>query len=357
MSLSLALQAAAVYAVALGLGHTGSPAHRRTVLIAASVAVAALPLLGWVPLAQPPLPEAFFGALEVVQEPSGMGVSNSSPPSTGTSWCLTLGHVWAIGLAMAVGRLGLDLLAVQRLWASARDLSGDVGFSDGVDTPMVVGVLRPRILLPTAAAEWSASRRTLVLAHERAHLDGHDNLWRLVSRAVACLHWFDPLAWLTLRALRDASEQHVDEQVLKRGFEATDYAEALIALARARPAALAMTMARTSGLERRVRAVLGPRRRPWPGAPWLGAGLVAAVACGSATTPARPDLPPPATETSSAWQTAIDHEAQRLMERYAAQGVAIVVLDAVSGEELAYADHGDLLSQLVNPGSVVKPFV
>ncbi|MEO0601211.1 MAG: M56 family metallopeptidase, partial [Myxococcota bacterium] len=328
MSLSLALQAAVVYAVALGLGHTGTPTHRRTVLIAASLAVAALPMLGWVPLAEPPLPEAFLGALEVVQEPSGAGAAASPSVSTAPTGGLSLWHAWVAGLAIAFARLALDLLAVRRLWASARDVIGDVGTSDRVDSPMVVGVLRPRILLPPEAAAWSASRRALVLAHERAHLDGHDNLWLLVSRVVACLHWFDPLAWLTLRALRDASEQHVDEQVLNQGVDAADYAETLIALARARPAALGVTMARTSGLERRVRAVLGPRRRAWFGAPWLGTGLVAAVACGSATTTSNPDLPAPAIEASSTWQGAIDREAQELMERFAARGVAIVALDA-----------------------------
>lgn len=362
MSLSLSLQAAVVYVFVLVLARIGTSAHRRAVLIAGGLSVAVLPLLSWIPtpFTEPLAPLAFLEPLAVVQEPAGEGSGLAGFAAEPPSRTLVSGWwvLWLAGLVVALGRLGWDLGAVQRLWASARDLRDDVGFSDRIDVPVVVGVTRPRILLPNAAATWSEARRQLVLAHERAHLEAHDNLWRLGMRAVACVHWFNPLAWLALRALRNACEHHADDQVLRQGVAATDYAQALIDVARARVPALSAPMARTSGLERRVRAVLGPRREGWAAGPLLGVAVVMAVACGSAVTASETRPPAHASQTTaSEWSERLEREAARLSEDYAPHGIAIVVLDATSGAELGRADRGGLLERRVSPGSVIKPFV
>lgn len=114
---SLALQAAVVYALALALGRVGAPAHRRSVLIAGPLAVAALPALGWVPapLVEPLAPTAFLGVLEVVQEPSGAVGGGVPEVSTSWGWLEAWRVLWAAGLLVGVARLGVDLWAVWRL--------------------------------------------------------------------------------------------------------------------------------------------------------------------------------------------------------------------------------------------------
>ena len=154
MTLSLSVQAAAVYALALLLSRAGTAASRRTVLISACWLVAALPLLGLAPTwsADAPAAMAILETLGTLQEPAATG---PAPGSGAAPWrpspASVLLWIWAVGFAVAAVRLGADLLAVRRLRASARERSDDVALSDQIDVPMVVGVLRPLILLPPSA--------------------------------------------------------------------------------------------------------------------------------------------------------------------------------------------------------------
>ncbi|MCB9688828.1 MAG: hypothetical protein H6735_27555 [Alphaproteobacteria bacterium] len=356
MTLPLALQAAAVYALALPLSRLGPARGRRAVLVGATALVAALPLLalapGWTPEA--PAATALIEPWMVFQEPSVGGVAQA-PAAVASSWWPGLGTLWALGAGLSLLRLTADLWAAHRLRRSARDRSGDVAYTDVLDVPAVVGWWRPLVLLPTVARAWPEPRVSLALAHERAHVVGRDNLWLLVSRLVACAHWFDPLAWLTVGALRDACEHAADEIVLDGGADPVAYAEALVAVARERAPRAGFAMARTSGLQRRVRAVLAERPvgRRFGGA--LRVGLLTSLAVGTATaSPAR--RPAPVT-AGGALDATLEAEVARIEEAFHPEGIALVVLDARTGETLGTAGRGGLLDRPVAPGSVLKPFV
>ena len=360
MTLSLGVQAAAVYAVALVLSFASASTRRRTFLIAACIVVALLPLLGMAPTwtAESPAAVALFNSLEVLQEPSGapgMGALEVTRPA-GLSVAAIAGWIWAVGLAFASLRLAADLLAVRRLRAASHDAHHGVATSPHVEVPMVLGVLRPLIVLPTAARHWPPSRRRLAIAHERAHVRHHDNAWLLLARSMACVHWFNPLAWWTVSALRQACEHRADEAVLKGGASATDYAEALIAVARERSPALGLTMARPSSLARRVRSILGPRQRPRRMATALGVAAVVGLGVGVATAAPRAPAPAATSPGPTALAGALEAEADQLQRAWSPEGVALLVMDARTGHVLGEAHRGSLSQRQVAFGSVMKPF-
>lgn len=340
-----ALPAAAVYAAALVLSRLGSAAEQRLLLLLAPLLVLALPLLPGLPALAPPpdweLPilAAAPAAGPALQEPA----PGAARPDL-WAWA------WASGAAIAGARLFADLLAARRLAATARDRVGDVAISDAVEVPLVIGSLRPVVLLPPEAAAWSAPRRAQVLAHEAAHVAGRDNLWLLLARVAACVHWFDPLAWLSLAALRDAAERRADQAALAAGADPVDYARTLVELARRVPGAV-LAMARPGGIEGRVRAVLGGRRPGRPLQGLVGIGLLAGVAVGTNGVHAAGSAPDPARV-----DRVIAAEADRLVAAYQPEGVAIVVLDPQGRRVLGQVDRGGLLDRPVAPGSVFKPF-
>ncbi len=151
----------------------------------------------------------------------------------------------------------------------------------GVDRPIRVlqsahpsllvtwGWLRPVIILPRAAAAWSARRMRIVLSHELAHVSRGDWAVQMVAGLIRAAYWFNPVVWVACRQLRDASEEACDDAVIASGIRNIDYAEELVTVARALAAARcdwhpAPAMARPSSLERRVTAMLTQRtdRRP-----------------------------------------------------------------------------------------------
>lgn len=131
---------------------------------------------------------------------------------------LVLG-LWALG---ALGVLGVQTHRQRQL----RGQSLPAGSS-----PALVGLLRPRVLLPEDFAQrFTPAQQALVLAHEAVHRARHDNAWRALACALTALHWWNPLAWWGARLMQTDQELACDAAVLARhpGCAPT-YTQALLA--------------------------------------------------------------------------------------------------------------------------------
>lgn len=152
--------------------------------------------------------------------------------------------------------------------------------------PMAAGLLRPVIILPNCADEWSDDKRRAVLLHELAHVKRRDCLTHALARLATALHWPNPLAWFALRRIRIERERACDDLVLLAGQRPAAYADCLLQIAGAMSnvplaAAAAVTMARKSQLEGRLLAVLDVKRKRGAVKKWavaLGILLLLALA-------------------------------------------------------------------------------
>jgi HEAT repeat protein/Zn-dependent protease with chaperone function len=140
--------------------------------------------------------------------------------------------------------------------------------SDRLPMPFACGIVRPAIVLPAAAAEWTDRRRRAVLCHELAHLRRLDLLLNALGQLACAVWWFHPLVWVAARRLRLESERACDDLVLGVGTRASEYADHLLQIvcgaARARTPAIALPMAQRREFEGRMLAILerGARRDP-----------------------------------------------------------------------------------------------
>lgn len=143
-------------------------------------------------------------------------------------------------LMLAVWLLGALLFALHLLRAQRQFLRGLGTLSargDGsylAETseigPAVVGLLRPRIVLPADFDErYDERQRDLILAHERCHLARGDLAMNLLVCALRCLYWFNPLMHLAARHLRFDQELSCDAAVLRNHPNSRrDYADAIL---------------------------------------------------------------------------------------------------------------------------------
>lgn len=98
-------------------------------------------------------------------------------------------------------------------------------------SPALIGLWRPRLVLPADFEQrFTPAEQALVLAHEAAHASRGDNAWTLLARLLACLHWFNPLAWWALRRFAQDQELACDALVLQqaRAQDLAHYAHALL---------------------------------------------------------------------------------------------------------------------------------
>lgn len=98
-------------------------------------------------------------------------------------------------------------------------------------TPMLVGLIRPRIILPETAI--TTLQLECILRHELTHLRRRDLLYKWFTVAVTSFHWFNPLMpWLS-REIARCCELSCDEAVIGSMNEdwKRTYGETLLALA------------------------------------------------------------------------------------------------------------------------------
>jgi beta-lactamase regulating signal transducer with metallopeptidase domain/5-hydroxyisourate hydrolase-like protein (transthyretin family) len=172
-----------------------------------------------------------------------------------------------------------------------------------IDTPVVVGWLRPAVLLPLVAITGlSTEQLRAVLTHELAHIRRHDFLVNLLQRCVESLLFYHPAVWWLSARIRSQRENCCDDLVLQACGDRLTYARALVELERARTATPILAVGVTSGgLARRVARILGrdTASHDWQSAAaasllvvvWLIAGIWQSNTLLAQTVP---PVPPPA---------------------------------------------------------------
>jgi len=135
--------------------------------------------------------------------------------------------IWAV-VALAI-LLMLTAVYFTTLYEikDSKHLKDNIFLSEKITSPAAYGILRPKIVLPASYRERDIE---LVIQHEKAHIRGLDNLWRVIAFLVVAVHWFNPFSWLFLKAFLADLELSCDERVLvKLGAERSkEYASALL---------------------------------------------------------------------------------------------------------------------------------
>ena len=144
---------------------------------------------------------------------------------------------------LAAGDLPRRVRALADSLGIARRVS--IGVCDRLTVPVLIGVIRPLILLPPAAlCGWSTDQLEMVLLHELAHLRRWDNVINILQRLVESVLFFHPVVWWLSEWLSLERESCCDRLVVGRRGQPVAYAEVLLELAgsrhRRREAVLAM---------------------------------------------------------------------------------------------------------------------
>ncbi|SIO41760.1 BlaR1 peptidase M56 [Singulisphaera sp. GP187] len=160
--------------------------------------------------------------------------------------------LWLVGAPATFALLATGLIGAERLRRQSRLVTDGelldrcrrlaksigvvrpvaLGVCDRLVTPVLLGVVRPMILLPTSALTgWSPEQVEMALLHELAHIRRLDNLFNLVQRTIEAVLFFHPAVWWVSAWVRLEREHCCDEVVIAQTGRARPYAELLAALA------------------------------------------------------------------------------------------------------------------------------
>lgn len=211
-----------------------------------------------------------LGELPLVAPPPAVSAPAAALPwyARLTPWH-ALAAVWAVGVAVLAVRGIVGYIKLKLHVALACKTSDGCYGGACVTAPFTLGILRPRVYLPD---DLQGTARQAVLLHEQTHIRRRDPLTKPLFYAVACLHWFNPLAWLAFCTFERDMEAACDEAAV-RGRplpERNAYCESLLHFAvqgRSIPGSLAFGQ---GSVKERIVHLLHYRR--------LGAGALAVCA-------------------------------------------------------------------------------
>lgn len=170
-------------------------------------------------------------------------------------------YIWAAGtLAMLIYTV-VSYISVKKKVKSATLSDGNVYTCASIETPFVFGIIKPRIYLPENISEEDIR---YIIAHEQAHISRKDHIVKLVAMAALCVHWFNPMVWLSYRLMTKDMELSCDEKALDTFDDDVKkaYANALlnISLKQNRLALGGVLNFGESDIKSRIKGVLGAKK-------------------------------------------------------------------------------------------------
>jgi len=182
--------------------------------------------------------------------------------------------VWAAGAAAMLIYSVVSYGRLRRQVGASLLIGENIYLCDDVDSPFILGVIRPRIYIPSGISE---AQLRHVLDHENAHLKRWDHLWKPFGFSLLAIYWFNPLLWLAYVLLCRDIEQACDEKVIARMDDAGKkaYSSALLACSAHRRMIMACPVAFGEvGVKGRILSVLNYKKPSF----WIV--TVSLVACG-----------------------------------------------------------------------------
>jgi len=139
----------------------------------------------------------------------GISATGKTPLQTAT---FVASILWPIGILGMLFYAGFSYLRIRRKVREAAPLRDNIWLCDYVDSPFILGIFRPRILLPSSM---TPSEMQHVIAHEQAHLKRLDHLWKPLGFVLLSIYWFNPALWVAYILLCRDIELACDEKVIK----------------------------------------------------------------------------------------------------------------------------------------------
>ena len=145
----------------------------------------------------------------------------------GISISFILSCIWAAGMAALLLHTVISTIRLRKSIGAAIRIQDNVWESSAVESPFVLGMIRPRIYVPRGMSE---EKLAYVIAHEQAHIRRNDHWWKPLGFLLLTIHWFNPVLWLAYILLCRDIEMACDERVIKEydDVQRADYSEALL---------------------------------------------------------------------------------------------------------------------------------
>lgn len=123
-----------------------------------------------------------------------------------------LSYIWLCGVCVMLLYMLFSFIRVRLMVREAVPYKDNIYMCDHVSSPFVMGLVNPKIYLPSSM---SKKEMNLVILHERTHIKHGDNIWKPLAFLLLSVYWFNPLCFFAYFLFVKDIELFCDESVTK----------------------------------------------------------------------------------------------------------------------------------------------
>lgn len=167
--------------------------------------------------------------------------------------------IWMFGMIIMISYGMVSYFKLKRGLSTATLVMDNIFETDLIQTPFVLGLLKPRIYIPT---ELSENELEYVMKHEQTHIRRKDNIIKIVAFLVLALHWFNPMIWLSYFLVIKDMEMSCDESVMKQSSQdiRANYSKSLLSFSVKQSGLLSPLAFGESNVKSRIRNIIKYKR-------------------------------------------------------------------------------------------------
>ncbi len=187
--------------------------------------------------------------------------------------------IWLIGMITILLIAVLRYIQLKKKLRTATRLNigmcggCEVFETDQIDSPFLMGLIKPKIYVPLGMNEQDLS---YVLLHELIHRKRKDYIVKPFCFLAVVLHWLNPMVWVSFHMLVKDMEMSCDEAVIKKNKEdiRTKYSTALLQISMKQSGLFLPIAFGESSTKDRIKNILNFKKP----AAWLGVWAVIILA-------------------------------------------------------------------------------
>lgn len=166
---------------------------------------------------------------------------------------------WLLGVVIMLIYTIVSYFRVRKTVSGSVCRDGNIYVCGGISSPFVYGIIKPKIYIPEGVSDKDMQ---YIAAHERTHISRGDHIIKLVAMTALCLHWFNPLVWVSYRLMVRDMELSCDERAVRSFGEDVrrDYANALLNMSVKQNGLYGILAFGESNIKSRIKGVLALKK-------------------------------------------------------------------------------------------------
>lgn len=186
--------------------------------------------------------------------------------------------VWITGAVIMLIYTAYSCIRIRKIVSGSKHLTDNIYVCRNIESPFVYGIIKPRIFVPEGVSE---SDMQYISAHEKTHIKRGDHIIKPAAMLALCLHWFNPLIWISYRLMVKDMELSCDEKAVRSFKEDVrrDYASALLNMSVKQNKLYGMLAFGESDIKTRIKRVLSLKKPRVIATVTAAAVLIIAAVC------------------------------------------------------------------------------